>query len=291
MQPPLPSLAREGRNAPRGEVPLATRPVQHFQRAETFFIEEESDCESIDDKLTVALLQPWRKVLPPPVPSLARGGKNMPFCEMPINGKIARSFGSHMSTSDSDSESADGDLLRAYRELWWNSAMGFGKNLGDSPRSTATGSDNGERPLNAAMMRELMCRELTPEDYELLLCLDEGVKNGKTLLGSNVAESLPVADVEGAWVGEACSICLSEMSSEDDVRALPLCGHCFHGPCAVHWLSTCKATCPLCGVEVVDETSSTIPPNPSESECSWSASYSAGTPCSSMASTPRECLR
>lgn len=102
-------------------------------------------------------------------------------------------------------------------------------------------------PLTAAQIRELMSRDITPEDYELLLLLDEGVKKAKTF-SPDVASALPRA-AGAAWVNEECSICLCALEEDEDVRMLPECGHCFHAPCAQRWLTSSKANCPLCGRE------------------------------------------
>jgi len=102
-------------------------------------------------------------------------------------------------------------------------------------------------PLTAAQIRELMNRELTPEDYELLLLLDEGVKKAKTL-SPEVAAALPRATGTD-WLDDECGICLCALEEDEDVRMLPGCGHHFHAPCAERWLTTSKATCPLCGRE------------------------------------------
>jgi len=103
-------------------------------------------------------------------------------------------------------------------------------------------------PLTAAQIHQLMTRDLTPEDYELLLLLDEGVvKKAKTLSPETVA-ALPRAS-GSSWVNEACSICLCALEEDEDVRMLPTCGHLFHAPCAHRWLTSEKAFCPLCGQE------------------------------------------
>lgn len=103
-------------------------------------------------------------------------------------------------------------------------------------------------PLTAFQIEQLMTRELTPEDYELLLLLDEGVKKARTL-STSAASGLPRAEGT-AWHNEECTICLCALEQGEDVVALPGCGHLFHGPCAERWLSTSKATCPLCGNEI-----------------------------------------
>lgn len=100
-------------------------------------------------------------------------------------------------------------------------------------------------PLTQAQIRELMSRDLTPEDYELLLLLDEGIKKAKTL-NPEAAAALPRAPGTD-WVGEECTICLCALEEDEDVRMMPACGHKFHAPCAERWLTSSKATCPLCG--------------------------------------------
>jgi len=103
-------------------------------------------------------------------------------------------------------------------------------------------------PLTALQIQELMMRDITPEDYELLLLLDEGVKKARTL-SSGAAARLPFAPGT-AWVGEECRICLCALEEGEDVRLLPACSHVFHAPCVERWLSTSRANCPLCGSEV-----------------------------------------
>lgn len=93
-----------------------------------------------------------------------------------------------------------------------------------------------------------MTRELSPEDYELLLLLDEGVVKKTKTLSLETASALPSA-TGIAWINEACSICLCALEEEDDVRMLPTCGHFFHAPCAQRWLTSEKAVCPVCGQE------------------------------------------
>jgi len=116
-------------------------------------------------------------------------------------------------------------------------------------RACSTTRDlKAQGPLTAAQIRELMSREITPEDYELLLLLDEGIKKARTL-SSGAAASLPQATGD-KWIGEECRICLCALEGGEDVRVLPGCGHMYHAPCVERWLQSSKATCPLCGAEV-----------------------------------------
>lgn len=93
-----------------------------------------------------------------------------------------------------------------------------------------------------------MTRDITPEDYELLLLLDEGVVKKAKTLSPDTAALLPRA-TGVAWVDQECSICLCALEADEDIRMLPACGHFFHAPCAQRWLTSEKATCPLCGQE------------------------------------------
>mmetsp|Transcript_27646 Transcript_27646/g.54240 ORF Transcript_27646/g.54240 Transcript_27646/m.54240 type:complete len:247 (-) Transcript_27646:113-853(-) len=104
-------------------------------------------------------------------------------------------------------------------------------------------------PLSASQIEDLMTREICPEDYELLLLLDDGVKKNRTL-SAGAAAALPQAPAGGSWLGEECRICLCAFEQGEDVRLLPSCGHTFHAPCVEQWLSSSRAACPLCGTEV-----------------------------------------
>lgn len=104
--------------------------------------------------------------------------------------------------------------------------------------------------LSAQQLNDLLNRELTPEDYELLLMLDSTVKP-KTL-STNLIDSFPSRTVEpgSALVegdGERCAICMCSFEVGEGVKELPRCQHCFHAECIVQWLSTASTKCPLCG--------------------------------------------
>jgi hypothetical protein len=91
-------------------------------------------------------------------------------------------------------------------------------------------------------MSSLLFREITPEDYDLLLQLDEALP--KSTLKPEVVKQLPSAACE-SFAGGSCTICLSEFEPQDDVAELP-CRHFFHRPCIMTWLSQYKSTCPVC---------------------------------------------
>jgi hypothetical protein len=102
--------------------------------------------------------------------------------------------------------------------------------------------------LSASQIGDLMTRELTPEDYEVLLLLDEGVRKTRTLSAMAASNLTKACNVRCA--GGACSICLSAFEDGEDVRILPACGHSYHADCIKHWLTKSRAACPLCGTEV-----------------------------------------
>lgn len=54
--------------------------------------------------------------------------------------------------------------------------------------------------------------------------------------------AVPLAGVEA---GDACAICLDTLDDDDEVRGLT-CGHAFHAGCLDPWLTSRRASCPLC---------------------------------------------
>jgi predicted component of type VI protein secretion system len=45
--------------------------------------------------------------------------------------------------------------------------------------------------------------------------------------------------------GDTCAICIDTLEDDDEVRGLT-CGHAFHAACIDPWLTTRRASCPLC---------------------------------------------
>ena len=115
------------------------------------------------------------------------------------------------------------------------------------PKAAASSSSQGARQacgLTQAEMRALMTRELTPEDYELLLRLDESVKK-KNVMSEKDAAALLESTLEGADV--QCSVCLCDVESGESTVLLA-CGHHFHPQCIRSWLVK-KDTCPMCNAK------------------------------------------
>merc|ERR1719158_524957 len=90
---------------------------------------------------------------------------------------------------------------------------------------------------------DLMYRDITPEDYETLLKLDESIPK-KTASSREVAD-LEIIDATTV-IGETCGVCLVDFEDEDFVKRVPCPnGHLFHNDCISKWLLDCKNSCPV----------------------------------------------
>ena len=92
----------------------------------------------------------------------------------------------------------------------------------------------------------LQTRELTPEDYEILLMLDQSVKP-KTLSKDKI-NSFPCVILD-CDCDDTCTICMTSYEKGESQKTLP-CGHKFHTPCIDHWLTNSSIKCPLDGREL-----------------------------------------
>ena len=99
------------------------------------------------------------------------------------------------------------------------------------------------------LLADLQHRDLTPEDYDLLLRLDEKIAP-KTVSKSELASfDTQTLDAVSTLVGELCSICMEVYSESQCVKTLP-CHHTFHCTCIDTWLSSASLNCPLDGIAV-----------------------------------------
>ena len=96
------------------------------------------------------------------------------------------------------------------------------------------------------LLIELQDREITPEDYDLLVQLDCSVK--PKILSKAKIDSLWSDNVTNV-LDDICSICI-EYYISGDVRRFLACGHHFHDHCIRTWLSTTSNRCPIDGKEV-----------------------------------------
>jgi len=114
--------------------------------------------------------------------------------------------------------------------------------------SLATSSVPAATGLTAQQLLDLQNRELTPEDYELLLMLDESVKP-KTISAS-IVDSFPTRKANSNDISkDPCGVCLVEFCEGDDIKSLP-CGHIYHAECISKWLTERSTKCPLDGLSL-----------------------------------------
>lgn len=100
--------------------------------------------------------------------------------------------------------------------------------------------------LSLDILKDLQTRDLTPEDYELLLRLDEQVS--KKTIHQNKVESFETLVIQEEEEG-SCSICMCEYEKDEIIRVLP-CKHKFHKECIDHWLTNNSTKCPLDGISL-----------------------------------------
>ena len=95
----------------------------------------------------------------------------------------------------------------------------------------------------------LQYREITPEDYDLLLLLDESLAP-KTVSKSKLKNfKICTVDINSEGLGECC-ICMGSFIIGQARKILPKCGHSFHELCIDQWLISASNKCPLDGSEV-----------------------------------------
>lgn len=92
-------------------------------------------------------------------------------------------------------------------------------------------------------------RELTPEDYDMLLRLDESVK-AKTV-NTSLLDSLRTEAIgEENLSHSICTICM-EPYIVGQVRKFLPCDHDFHNECINTWLNNSSQNCPLDGLPIL----------------------------------------
>jgi len=122
-------------------------------------------------------------------------------------------------------------------------------------RSASGASSRAQRLLACGLSEhevvELLYREITPEDYDLLLRLDELLP--KKTAGADALEKLQSAPA-GERRHESCGVCLMPFEDDDDVVSVPCpAAHEFHRACVSKWLTQCKNSCPVDHAELWPE--------------------------------------
>jgi len=97
---------------------------------------------------------------------------------------------------------------------------------------------------------ELMYRDLSPEDFDMLCKLDERLPKRNTLQ-RNLVDGLPRVLAKDCGVSE-CRVCLAGVEGATSLVKLP-CKHAFHPACISKWLTQCKNTCPLCSSPIAEQ--------------------------------------
>lgn len=132
-------------------------------------------------------------------------------------------------------------------------AQGYDRSYDRWRREVSTPLECG---LSQRELSELLFREITPEDYELLCRLDAAAAKPADAVASakkaaSAMEALPRVSEED-FMGGSCMVCLAHFEVSDVVPLLP-CKHHFHQACISRWLSERpgQPTCPLCCKEVL----------------------------------------
>lgn len=102
--------------------------------------------------------------------------------------------------------------------------------------------------LSMRQILELTTRELTPEDFELLLQLDSQVQK-KTLSKKDFKKFKQCCLSCDGPADELCAVCFSPYQKGENQTELP-CSHKYHTTCIETWLTESGTTCPLCGISL-----------------------------------------
>lgn len=121
-----------------------------------------------------------------------------------------------------------------------------------SHSSAHTHASSSHPVLSSRQIQDLQNRELTPEDYELLLLLDQTVAP-KTLAATTVRNfaTRTLTETDSAITAhETCVICMCDYDVGDVIKTLPTCNHYFHGACLDTWLTKSSVKCPVDGLPI-----------------------------------------
>ncbi|XP_061189422.1 uncharacterized protein LOC133197416 [Saccostrea echinata] len=115
------------------------------------------------------------------------------------------------------------------------------------PQNLAYALDNYNAPsaFDSAVVNILIGlqhRDLTPEDYELLLRLDEQV--APKTVSSNTIKNFKTETIDEASAGALCAICMEVYEIGQTRKFLP-CNHEFHSSCIEMWLTNSSVNCPI----------------------------------------------
>ncbi|KAK3603628.1 hypothetical protein CHS0354_017347 [Potamilus streckersoni] len=113
--------------------------------------------------------------------------------------------------------------------------------------------------LPQALVNDLLNREISETDYDLLMQLDSNTENQRSDIPEEVIQGFPLEKVRESGPllapGMQCRICLRGYEVGEFVRKLPRCKHKFHRDCIDSWLLHSHPTCPIDGQIVWDPSS------------------------------------
>lgn len=113
---------------------------------------------------------------------------------------------------------------------------------------------NAAPDLDTALVNvliNLQHRELTPEDYDLLLQLDNSV--APKTIDKKLLDNFKTDTVDDVSAGDICPVCMDAYEIGQCRKFLP-CNHVFHAKCIDMWLEYSSRNCPVDGLPV-DEVS------------------------------------
>jgi len=122
-------------------------------------------------------------------------------------------------------------------------------------RSGSVNSTRAHRLLSCGLYEQEVCdlfyRDITPEDYDLLLRLDEPLPKRRAGGEEALERLLTKARYERRHA--VCGVCLMPTEDADDVAAVRCpAEHEFHRACISKWLSECKNSCPVCNADLAE---------------------------------------
>lgn len=121
------------------------------------------------------------------------------------------------------------------------------QNLHHSLHETNAPSDIDSNLLN--LLINLQHRDLSPEDYDTLLLLDDSVAP-KTIESTVLQQfKTDTYDKVDESVNEICMVCLDPYEIGQQRKFLP-CNHVFHDSCITMWLENASRNCPVDGLPV-----------------------------------------
>lgn len=97
--------------------------------------------------------------------------------------------------------------------------------------------------LSQQQIQDLLSRDLTPEDYELLLMLDKSVAP-KTVEEEKLASFTARTVDSSPEFKDRCAVCMCDYEEGENVLVLP-CKHMFHKDCIEQWLTKSSKNCPI----------------------------------------------